>query len=309
MLIRVLGSAAGGGFPQWNCNGALSRAAWDGEPHVVQRTQSSLAVSADGDAWVLLNASPDIRSQIGTTRALQPRRDQPRRNSPIKAVVLTNADVDHVAGLLSLREGHAFTIYAAGRVLDVLASNRIFDVLAPACVDRRPLALATPLQIRDHGADLGLTIEAFPVPGKIALYLEDKQAGPDLGTSEGDTIGLRVRDANGSEFFYIPACARIDEPLSMRLHGASLLFFDGTLYDDDEMIRQGLLAKTGRRMGHMSMNGPDGSLAAFASIPVARKVYIHINNSNPALSTASAAFRTVRAVGWEIAHDGMEIAL
>lgn len=310
MLIRVLGSAAGGGFPQWNCNGGLSRAAWDGESHVAPRTQSSLAVSADGERWVLLNASPDLRDQILATPALQPRSDGPRRNSPIKAVVLTNADVDAVAGLLTLRERQPFTLYGSDRILDTLAENSIFNVLDPAVVDRKRLPMDQPIPLLDHGDDLGLSVEAIWVPGKVALYLEERDKPVNIGGRSGDTVALRVADkATGAAFFYVPSCARIDWSVETHLRGARLVFFDGTLFDDDELITQGLGEKTGQRMGHMSMNGPDGSLAAFASIPVARKVYIHINNSNPVLSTASAAYRTVQAAGWEVAYDGMEIAL
>ena len=310
MLIRVLGSAAGGGFPQWNCNGPLSRAAWAGEPHMTSRTQASLAVSADGENWVLLNASPDIREQIRAAPGLQPRLDGPMRNSPIRAVVLTNADVDAVTGLLTLRERQPFTIFASARVLGTLRANSIFNVLDPGVVDRRPLPMEAPLDIIDHGDDIGLEVEAFPVPGKVALYLEAPDVPVPVGTRSGDTIGLAIKErATGAVFFYIPSCAIVDAALLVRLRGAKLVFFDGTLYEDDELIRQGLLDKTGRRMGHISMNGPDGSIAAFASLDVARKVYIHINNSNPVLSTGGTAYRAVRAAGWDIAVDGMEIEL
>ena len=310
MLIRVLGSAAGGGFPQWNCNGPLSRAVWAGEGHVTPRTQASLAVSADGHRWVLLNASPDLRTQITATPALQPRRDGPLRNSPIRAVVLTNGDVDAVTGLLTLRERQPFTLLASARILETLSANSIFNVLDPAVVDRQRLPSEAPMAIIDHGDDLGLDVEAFAVPGKIALYLEARDTPVPIGTRSGDTIGLAIKERlTGAAFFYIPSCARMDAMLATRLTGASLVFFDGTLYEDDELIRQGLLDKTGQRMGHMSMSGPDGSLSAFASLDVARKVYIHINNSNPVLSTASQAYRHVRAAGWDIATDGMEIAL
>ena len=310
MLIRVLGSAAGGGFPQWNCNGPLSRAAWAGEPHVAPRTQASLAVSADGGNWVLLNASPDIREQIRAAPALQPRRDGSSRNSPIRAVVHSNGDVDAVAGLLTLRERQPFTIYANARILDTLRANSVFNVLDPSVVDRQRLPMEAPLTLVDHGNDLGLDVEAFAVPGKVALYLEARDSPVPVGTRSGDTIGLAIKArASGATFFYIPSCARMDWALAERLRGAALVFFDGTLFEDDELISQGLLDKTGQRMGHMCMNGAHGSLEALASLDIARKVYIHINNSNPVLSTASAAYRAVRAAGWDIASDGMEIEL
>lgn len=310
MLIKVLGSSAGGGLPQWNCNGRNSRDVRRGVAGLKARTQSSLAVSADERNWVLLNASPDIREQIAATPQIQPRPDGPPRNSPIEAVILTNGDVDHVAGLLGLREGEPLNIYATDRVLAVLAENTIFNVLNPRLVQRKHLLLGKPIEIQGPEGILGLTVEAFPVPGKVALYLEDEQAGADFGTQEGDTIGLKITEtATGAHFFYIPGCAAMDEPLANRLKGAPLVFFDGTLFTDDEMIVQGLLQKTGKRMGHMNISGPEGSLAAFAPLGVRRRIYIHINNSNPVLREDSPERRIVEEAGWEVAWDGMEIRL
>lgn len=310
MIIRVLGSAAGGGFPQWNCACRNCTAARAGAPGLAPRTQSSLAVSADGRAWLLLNASPDLRRQIEDARQLWACADDGLRNSPIKAVVLTNADVDHIAGLINLREVQPFTVYGSARVLSTLAGNSIFNILAPSAVTRRELLLATPIMIEGAGENLGLTVEAFAVPGKVALYLEDATAGPDLGTREGDTIGLKITEAaTGRAFFYVPGCCEVDAPLAARLKGAALVFFDGTLYTDDEMIRQGLLDKTGKRMGHISISGPEGSIAAFRDLDVARKIYVHINNSNPVLDENSAERKATESSGWEIGYDGMEIRL
>jgi pyrroloquinoline quinone biosynthesis protein B len=310
VIIKVLGSAAGGGFPQWNCNSSTSRAAWTADGRAMARSQSSLAISCDGAAWVLLNASPDIRQQIAATPALQPRPDGGPRNSPIRAVVLTNADVDHVAGLLSLRERQPLTLYAAPRVLEAIAANSIFNVLHPDHVTRLPLAFARPTAMQHRGADLGMVVEPFPVPGKIALYLEDAKAGEGLGTREGDTIGLKVTEtASRRTFYYLPACAAVDAPLRQRLRGAALVFFDGTLFCDDELVRQGLSDKTGHRMGHISMAGADGSMAAFADLDVHRRIYVHINTSNPALIEGSPERNDVERAGWEIAYDGMEVRL
>lgn len=310
MIIKVLGSAAGGGFPQLNCSCRNCAAVRAGEPGYVPRTQSSLAVSSDGKAWALLNASPDLRQQVAATPELAPPQGGDLRASPIKAVVLTNGDVDHVAGLLSLREGIRFTLYAAGPVLSTLQSNSIFNVLDPKLVPRVALSPDRPTRLCGPLGDLGLTVEAFTVPGKIALYLENPAAGEGLGTREGDTVGLEVCDtATGSAFFYVPGCAAVDEPLAARLRGASLVLFDGTLYTDEEMIAQGLSAKTGKRMGHISMSGPQGSIAALASLGIARRVFIHINNSNPVLDDAGPERAAVEAAGWEVAFDGMEIRL
>jgi pyrroloquinoline quinone biosynthesis protein B len=310
MLIKVLGSAAGGGFPQINCNCRNCAEVRRGAAGLRARTQSSLAVTRDGQSWALLNASPDLRQQVGGTPELAPPVHADARMSPIKAVVLTNGDVDHIAGLLSLREGFAFTIYATERVLQTLAASRVFDVLDGRLVERVPLTTGKPLALAGGGTRLGLTLEVFPVPGKVALYLEDPDAGPGLGTREGDTVGLRVADpATGRSFFYIPGCAAVDAALADRLRGASLVLFDGTLYSDDEMIAQGLTSKTGRRMGHISISGPEGSLAAFASLGVARRVFVHLNNSNPVLREDGPERLTVEDAGWEVAFDGMEIRL
>lgn len=312
MRIRILGSAAGGGFPQWNCNYRLSRAARAGMSSVRSRTQSSLAATADGQGWVLFNASPDIRQQIAETSDLQPRGDGPLRSTPIRAVVLTNADVDHVAGLLSLRERQPFAIYAAAPVLAVLTENPIFNVLDPTIVPRRPLPLNETVEICDaEGRFTGVRVESFVVAGKIALYLENPaQPGADYSSEEGDTIGLRITSGgNDKAVFYIPGCARIDPVLRTRLSGAALLLFDGTLYTDDEMIAAGVGPKTGRRMGHISMSGEEGSIAGLAGVTINRRIFVHINNTNPVLDETSAEHAAVLARGWEIAHDGMEVEL
>jgi pyrroloquinoline quinone biosynthesis protein B len=310
MIIKVLGSAAGGGFPQVNCNCRNCADVRRGVPGLTPRTQSSVAVSADGQAWVLLNASPDLRQQLAATPQLTPRPEAGSRSSPIEAVVLTSADVDHVAGLLSLREGLAFSLHAAEPVLRALDANSIFNVLDRRLVAR--VVLATGAARRADGGDVvaGLTIEAIPVPGKVALYLEDPSAEPDLGAQGGETIGLEIGDrSTGASFFYIPGCARVDAALAERLNGARLVLFDGTLYNDREMIAQGLSAKTGRRMGHMCMAGPAGSLAAFRELGVERRVFVHINNSNPVLREGSPERAEVEHAGWEIAFDGMELTL
>ena len=308
MLIKVLGSAAGGGLPQWNCNGRNSADARKGVGGIAPRTQASVAVSADGKQWVLLNAAPDLRQQINDTPALHPAPDGGPRNSPIKAVVLTNGDVDAIAGLLCLREGQPLSVYGTPRVLDVLASNSVFDVLDARLVKRKPVTYEERVAVEGPSGPVGLDIEAFPVPGKVPLYLEDAKAGAGLGTQEGDTTGLKVTEtASGRHFFYVPGCAKVDDALRARLRGAPLLFFDGTLYTNDEMIAQGLLNKTGDRMGHMNMSGEEGSIALLAPLNIARKIFIHINNSNPVLREGSSERAAVEAAGWEVSHDGMRV--
>ncbi len=305
MIVKVLGAGAGGGFPQWNCNTALSRLAWDGDERVIPRTQSSIAVSANGQDWVIVNASPDIRRQIAATPELQPARDGGLRNSPIAAVILTNGDIDHIAGLLSLRERQRFSLYANSRVLSVLKQNRVFDILAPDVVARLPLPLNEELEIAN--AD-GITVEAFPVHGKIALYLEDLSK-EGLGTELGDTIGLKITAPGSGTLFYIPGCAKVDEALLGRVHGADLLLFDGTLFTDSEAVDLGVLDKTSRRMGHVPITGEGSSLHAFDSACIAKKAFIHINTTNPILERGSAAEETVKAAGWDVSYDGMTIGL
>jgi pyrroloquinoline quinone biosynthesis protein B len=309
MRVLVLGSAAGGGFPQWNCNCRVCQAARVGNGRAQPRTQSSIAVSADGIRWALFNASPDLRQQITESPQLHPR--DGTRHSPIAAVVLTNADVDHIAGLLTLRESQPFVLYASRRVQDALDANPIFGVLNPRFVGRELLALGQAQTLRGpDGVELGLTIEPFAVPGKIALYLENPEAGANFGTEDGDTIGLRVSaPGTGKSFFYIPGCAAIDGPLVDRLERAPLVLFDGTLYVNQEMVEGGLGQKTGQRMGHMNISGAEGSIAAFEGLDVARRIFIHINNSNPILLEDSPERAEVAAAGWEVAYDGQEIVL
>lgn len=309
MRILVLGSAAGGGFPQWNCRCANCERARNGDAGARPRTQSSLAVTAEGRGWFLLNASPDVRAQILANPPLHPRSG--RRDSPIGGVVLSNGDVDHVAGLLSLREGQPLAIYATARVHEVLRANNIFNVLNPAQVARREMGLDVPVDLAGpDGSPTGLWVRAYPVPGKIALYAEDPAAGPDLGTRPGDTVGLEIgAAATGARFHYLPGCAAMPPKLAARLKGAELAFFDGTLWRDDEMVAAGLGAKTGQRMGHMSVSGDAGSLAAFAPLGVRRKVFVHVNNSNPMILESSPERLAVEAAGWQVAYDGMSIEL
>jgi pyrroloquinoline quinone biosynthesis protein B len=300
MRLIVLGAAAGGGFPQWNSACPVGRRAWQRDPAARWRTQCSVALSAAGDRWILLNASPDLRQQILATPELHPRRGP--RHSPIAAVVLTNGDVDHVAGLLSLRERQRFALYATGAILEVLARNPIFDVLSPEFVRRQRLLLEEPVEFEG-----GITVVPFAVPGKVPLYLEGDAL--EIGAETEDVVGLQIGEAQSEKAFFIPGCARVTPALAERVRGAALILFDGTLWTDDEMIRSQTGVKTGARMGHMSLSGPDGTLAAFAPLRIRRKILIHINNTNPILLDHSDERAAVETAGWEVAYDGMEIAL
>ena len=308
LIIRVLGAAAGGGFPQWNANNEACRRARAGDPAARPATQAALAVSADGERWLLLNASPDLRQQIEATAALHPQKGL--RDSPIRAVAVTNGDVDAVAGLLSLRERQPLALYATGQVLEILAANPIFTVLHPELVERRRLHPGEPVPLCERdGTPLEITLEAFPVPGKVPLYLESAEAAPETARLGEETVGLAVRAEEGPPFFFIPSWASMTAELRRRLAGAALVFFDGTLWRDDEMLRAGAGAKTGARMGHMSLDGPGGTLAAFADLGVRRRVLIHLNNTNPVLLADSPERAAVEAAGWEVAWDGMELRL
>jgi len=294
----VLGAAAGGGFPQWNCRCAVCRLAWAGDPRVRARTQASLAVSTDQRGWVLLNASPDLRAQIATNSMLQPQAEP--RGSPIVAVVLTGAEVDQVAGLLTLRERQSFVLYATDDTLDAVTANPIFGVLAPDVVCRKPVALG-----QRFVAAPDMQMELFAVPGKLPLYLEGEN--PALAIEGEANVGVEVQ-ADGKRLVYVPGAAAITSDLKQRLAGADVILFDGTLFTDDEMIRAGTGNKTGRRMGHMPIAGNDGTLAALTDVAT-RRVFTHINNTNPILIAGSPERQKVEAAGWEIAEDGLEIVL
>jgi pyrroloquinoline quinone biosynthesis protein B len=300
--IIVLGAAAGGGVPQWNC-GCPQCAAARRDP-ALALTQASLAISADQRNWFLINASPDLRQQLNATPALHPR-DNALRDSPIAGVVLTNGEVDAIAGLLNLREKTGFGIYAHPRVLDILDANPIFEVLDRQLVRRHGLPLDRPIALTlPDGAPSGIDILAYRVPGKVPLYLEDAAAADD----QGDTIGLEIR-CGDAVVQVVTACAAPDGALLQRLRGASMVLFDGTLWRDDELIAAGLGQKTGTRMGHMSMSGETGSMAVLDPLEIGRKIFIHINNSNPVLHPASPERAELERRGWTIPADGMEFTL
>jgi pyrroloquinoline quinone biosynthesis protein B len=307
--VLVLGAAAGGGFPQWNSNSDACRRARAGDPAARPATQASVAISADGERWFLVNAAPDLREQMNRETHLHPRGGL--RSTPVAGVVLTNGDVDAVAGLLTMRERTPFTIYAHPRILKVLEDNPIFRVLADDVVQRQPIDLDETLVLRDtSGNDSGLRVTPFPVKGKVALYMEDETDSAGFGTREGDTIGLEFTDAEGTaRVLHVANCAAVTADLRERCDGAELLFFDGTLWRNDEMIAGGEGIKTGQRMGHLSMSGEGGSIAALSGLTLGRKVFIHINNTNPVLLADSAERRELEATGWEVGYDGMEITL
>lgn len=299
----ILGAAAGGGFPQWNSAGPGCLRARAGEPAAPARTQASIAASVDGVRWLLLNASPDLRQQIAQTPALHPRPGS-LRNSPIAAVLLTGAEVDALMGLLHLRERHPFELWAAPPAQAVLDANPIFRALNPEVVTRRALPLDAAFDL------LGLRVTAYPVPGKVPLFAEGAGFAADGAEApladSGEALGVAL-SAGGGTLHAIPGCAMMTPALRERLRGADTVLFDGTLFTDDEMIRLGAGPKTGRRMGHMPMTGEGGTLEAFAGLGLRRRIFLHVNNTNPALLADSPERAHLAAAGWEVAEDGMEI--
>jgi pyrroloquinoline quinone biosynthesis protein B len=308
LRVVVLGAAAGGGVPQWNCGCEVCRAA-RGEHRELQSTQASIAFSADGAHWFLVNASPDLRQQLINTPQLHPRKGA-LRHSPITGVILTNGEIDAVAGLLSMREGSPFAIYAHAKVLAILRSNSIFNVLSEKNVAREAIEVDRAFEPKlPDGAPSGIEILPFTVAGKGAWYLEGK-AHPGGNDGAGDTLGLCIRDkASDKHFYFLAACADVNDELKARLNGAALVFFDGTVWRDDELIVAGLGTKTGLDMGHISMSGHKGAIESLADVAIDRRIFLHIHNSNPALLHGSAERKIAEKAGWQIPADGTEIEL
>jgi pyrroloquinoline quinone biosynthesis protein B len=304
--IRVLGSAAGGGFPQWNCGCGNCRGVRDGTIRAEARTQESVAVSADGEHWFLLNASPEIRAQIESFPPLHPRS---ARHSPIAGVLVTNGDLDHCLGLLSLRESHPIVVYATEVVRRGFTDgNVLYRTLErfPAQVTWRILkgGCEEPLTAPD-GRPTGLTVEAVPLPGKPPLHL----VGLTPSDPE-DNVGFKIRErSTGQVLAYFSGVARVSPSVAHALDDSTCVFFDGTFWSADELPAQGLGTKRAEDMAHVPIGGEDGSLRALSGLGASRRVYIHVNNTNPVLREDSAERRALRAAGWDVAHDGMEITL
>jgi pyrroloquinoline quinone biosynthesis protein B len=292
----VLGSAAGGAFPQWNCRCPVCQLAWAGDPRVKPRTQTSLAVSAASGRWTLINASPDLPAQMRATPALHPRDGV--RGSPIDAVVLTGAEIDQIAGLLSLRESTPFALHATPASHAAVAANAMFGAMGS--MTRRAV---NPGERFTLAGDIVASL--FMVPGKLPLYLEGD--APDLNTESAANVGIELQ-SEGGRLVFVPGAAGVTDAMRERFSRADVLLFDGTLFSDDEMIRSGTGQKTGRRMGHMPIDGEGGSLHALNEIS-ARRIFVHINNTNPVLIEGSPERRKVEAAGWHVGADGMEIVL
>ena len=295
--VRVLGSAAGGGFPQWNCGCPQCRAVRDGSRPCRPRTQSSVAVSADYRRWFLLNASPDIRAQIESFPALHPRGV---RDSPLRSVLLTDAELDHTLGLLLLREAGDLAVHATAAVHETLRTGTsLLQILgAYARIELRQVATGVEVPLAD-----GLSYRAFAVP-------TNKRARFKIEAGEGGVVGYRITDGNtGRALVYVPGAQQLTASVRAHLEDCACLLFDGTCWQDDELIRLGIAAKTSRDMGHLPIGGADGSLERLAPLPIERKIYTHINNTNPILLEDSSERRIVEAHGMEVAADGLELEI
>ncbi len=302
MQVILLGTAAGGGFPQWNCWCPTCRIARREPARARPRSQSSAAVSADGRRWFLLNASPDVHAQLARIPGPEPRG---MRHVPIEGVVLTDAELDHTLGIVLLREGRYLQLYATPAAQSVIERDSSVLPVTRAFAEVRvePLAIggSTALGYRD-GCPAGLTVTAFPVP-----------AGPPRFASEelpGHTVGLLVRDdATGGVCAFVPGCGGLDRTLLDRLAGAELVLFDGTFWTDDELIALGIGQRTARAMDHLPVSGPDGSLEQLAALPARHRVYTHINNTNPMLIEDSPQRLEVERHGLVVGADGMRFTL
>jgi pyrroloquinoline quinone biosynthesis protein B len=304
LLVRVLGSAAGGGFPQWNCGCLNCRGVRRKTIRAMPRTQESLAVSADGTEWFLVNASPEIRQQIEGFAPLHPRAP---RHSALGAILLTNGDLDHCLGLLCLRESQPITVYATDVVRrGFTEGNVLYRTLErfPRQVTWRGLELNREEELQKaDGRPSGLAVEAIAVPGKAPLHLEDLRA-----PEPADNVALRLRDrSRGRVLAYASAVGRITPAVRAALADADCVFFDGTFWSSDELVRDGLGTKRAEEMAHVPVGGDDGSLRSLGGLRAARKIYIHLNNTNPLLREDAPERAYAAAAGWEVAWDGMEL--
>lgn len=308
MRIEILGSAAGGGFPQWNCACANCCSLRAGTFHGKSRTQTQVAVSHDEKSWFLLNASPDLRAQIEANPALHP--NHGRRSSPIAGVILTSADLDQVAGLLSLRELQPLRLFCTRSLRRILQEdNTVFGMLnrIPNQVIWSDIEVGkTFALISPGGEDSGLLCEAFSVGDRYPAYVKGAMEG--LAAEEA-SLGLIVTSPAGRRLAYLPAASKIDAKLLERAESSDLLLFDGTFWSDDELIRVQGGGDTATEMGHIPVSSPDGSIRRLEGIRRPRRIFIHVNNTNPMLDESSSEHEAVRAAGWEIAEDGWRLNL
>jgi len=307
MIVRILGSAAGGGFPQWNCACSNCLGLREGLIKASPRSQESICLCADDGDWFLINASPDIRSQIESFAPLHPLKP---RTTPIQAIVLTNGDLDHCLGLLSLRENQHLVVYATESLRRGFTEGNVLYRTLQRFVGQitwRTLKLDVEETVqRADGSPSGLTVKAFAVPGKPPVHLEGLVSYDDPELN----VGLRFRQgANGRTLAYLSAVGRITSSVVEGLEGAQCVLFDGTFWSSDELSAPGFLAKSAEELAHWPVGGPEGSLSMLSKCTAPHRVFIHINNTNPLLREDSSERAIVEAAGWQVAFDGMEIRL
>jgi pyrroloquinoline quinone biosynthesis protein B len=305
MHVRLLGTAAGGGFPQWNCGCLNCEGVRRGTIPARPRTQSCAAISADGRRWFLLNASPDIRVQIESFEPLLPRGTV--RGTTIQGILLTNADLDHTLGLFMLREGGRLIVHATPSVQRTLDEGLHLTAVLDGYggVEWRSPPVDLDQLICADGRLSGLSYAAFPVAGKLPRYREGRASA-----NEKDTVGyLLVDESTGSRLVYVPGLAALDGDLLTRLQDADALLLDGTFWSDDEMQIAGAGTASARAMGHLPVGSEDGSLSTLPSLPATHRIYVHINNTNPMLREDSPERRAVEQAGAQVGWDGLEFSL
>ncbi len=309
MHVEILGSAAGGGFPQWNCNCRNCRLVRQGGFSGKPRLQTQVAVSQTRNSWFLLNASPDLRTQIERTPCLHPQEDG--RNSPISGVLVTGADIDQIAGLLSLRELHRFCLYCAPSIRRILEQdNSVFHMLqrVPDQVSWHEIRPEESFPLLDPaGTDSGIGCTVFPLAHRYPAYVRPQRAA-ELKPDEAQ-LGVMLESPSGRRLAYLPAVATVSSSLFERLARVDLLLFDGTFWSDEELMPLQGRGSSAGDMGHTPVSGGSGSLRKLAGLRRPRKVFIHLNNTNPMLDESSAPYREVRQAGWEVAEDGDQFEL
>jgi pyrroloquinoline quinone biosynthesis protein B len=309
MRVEILGSAAGGGFPQWNCNCRNCRSLRAGTLRTKSRTQTQVAVSDDSRTWFLLNASPDLRMQIERAPVLQPR--DGIRDSPISGVLLTSADIDQIAGLLSLRELQPFRIYCTQSLQRILrednsALGMLNRVPRQVCWSNVKPGERFPL-LDVEGQESGISCEVFSLADRYPMYVSPERVAQLNG--EEALLGVILTGSSGTRLAYLPAVPKISNQLVQRLETADVLLFDGTFWSDGELIQVQGSGATAREMGHVSVSGPDGSLRLLSGLRRPRKIFVHVNNTNPMLDESGPEYRELREAGWELAEDGWQLNL
>jgi pyrroloquinoline quinone biosynthesis protein B len=302
--IKVLGAAAGGGLPQWNCTCVNCSAIRSKHSDIQPRTQSQLAVSADEDAWFLINASPDLRQQLISNSEVHPDPAKGLRNTPVAGIILTSADLDHVLGLLLMREFTPVRIFATHPVMSILKRNSFFQMLDRLPGQSRWTTIEPGISFN---AGNGLICTPIVLSNSLPTYVgeEDRSALDPTGA----TIGLILEDAHGARAAYLPALSSVSASLQKLLSTCSTILVDGTFWSDDELQRIQPGTPLAHSMGHMPISGSDGSLATLRDLNGVRKIYTHINNTNPILQENSSERRAVEDAGWEVAWDGLEITM